>query len=666
MSDVPMSDETMSDVPMDPHQVGQRPIFGDVDRYLLNEGRHFRLYDVLGAHPVTAGTGETRLAVWAPNANAVSVIHDGNGWTAGEDRLEPQGSSGVWGGVHALGVGASYKFAIETPSGTLEKADPVAFAAELPPATGSVVADLDHAWGDADWCRGRGECQDLARPISIYEVHLGSFKRHDDGSYCSYEELAHSLVEHCNSLGFTHVELLPVMEHPYYGSWGYQTTSFFAPTARYGTPRQFQAFVDILHQGGIGCLLDWVPSHFATDAFALGTFDGTHLYEHADPRRGVHPDWGSYEFNYGRHEVRSFLVSSARFWLDRYHVDGLRVDAVASMLYLDYSREEGDWTPNRYGGREDLDAIDLLRSVNDTVHTDFPGTLTIAEESTAWPGVTAPTSAGGLGFSLKWDMGWMHDTLTHMSREPVHRSYHYDELTFRSLYAGSERYVLPLSHDEVVYGKKALAAKMPGDDWQRRATLRALLGYQWLLPGKKLLFMGGELATWHEWDHERELEWSLYEHPEHAGVALFVTDANAVYRFFAALHSHDVDGRGFQWVTADARDEDVLGWLRWGRGGEVAVCALSLTPVVRTWRLGVPFGGLWREVLNSDSEVYGGSGVVSGDPIEAVPLPWSGQPAFLECRLPPLGVVAFVPHSGPSGAAGGGAAGGEPGREPRE
>ncbi|HTX01501.1 MAG TPA: 1,4-alpha-glucan branching protein GlgB, partial [Acidimicrobiales bacterium] len=625
---------------------------GDMDKFLLNEGRHFRLYDVLGAHPLGAGSpGGTHFAVWAPNATAVSVIHDGNGWVAGHDRLEPQGSSGIWAGIVEAGPGTCYKYAVDTKEGILEKADPFAFATELPPRTASIVADLDHSWNDAAWSAERAHRQDLAEPISIYEVHLGSFRRRPDGSFLTYEELAEALVAHAGRLGFTHVELLPVMEHPYYGSWGYQTTSFFAPSARYGTPQGFMTFVETLHQAGIGCILDWVPSHFATDGFSLGYFDGTHLFEHADPNRGIHPDWGSFEFNYGRHEVRSFLVSSARFWLDRYHADGLRVDAVASMLYLDYSRKEGQWSPNRFGGREDLEAIDLLRTVNDTVHADFPGALTIAEESTAWPGVTAPTADGGLGFSLKWDMGWMHDTLSHLQREPVHRKFHYDELTFRALYAGSERYVLPLSHDEVVYGKQSLAAKMPGDDWQRRATLRALFGYQWTLPGKKLIFMGSELATWHEWAHEGELEWSLLEHPDHAGVTRFVADCNAVYRHFDALHSHDTDPIGFQWVTADARDDNVLGWLRWGRTGEVALCALNLTPVVRQWRFGVPTPGRWREVLNSDGAIYGGSGVVNAGTLEAVPIPWSGQPAMLECTLAPLAAMAFVPTDpAPAGA----------------
>jgi 1,4-alpha-glucan branching enzyme len=624
---------------------GGRPtLIGELDRYLLNEGRHFRLYDVLGAHPQLGG--DTHFAVWAPNAKGVSVIHDGNGWTPRRDVLEPQWSSGIWAGYAAAPPGTRYKYAIETSSGRLEKADPFAFATEIPPKTASIVADLSHTWRDSAWCGERMYRQDLAEPISIYEVHLGSFARRPDGTFCSYEELAERIVAHAGRLGFTHVELLPVMEHPYYGSWGYQTTSFFAPSSRFGPPQGFMEFMEILHEARIGCLLDWVPSHFATDAFSLGLFDGTHLYEHADPNRGIHPDWGSYEFNYGRFEVRSFLVSSARFWLDKYHADGLRVDAVASMLYLDYSREPGQWTPNRFGGREDLEAIDLLRTVNDTVRTDFPGTLTIAEESTAWPGVTAPTFSGGLGFSLKWDMGWMHDTLQHFERDPAHRRYHYDELTFRALYWGSERYVLPLSHDEVVYGKKALVSKMPGDDWQRRANLRALLGYQWLLPGKKLVFMGGELATWHEWNHESELEWSLAQHPAHAGVTRFVEDCNAVYRYFDALHSHDVDGAGFQFVTADARDDGVLVWLRWGRSGEVALCALSTTPVVRTWRCGVPAAGPWREVLNSDGGIYGGSGVINAGLLEAEPLPHHGQPASLQVTLPPLAAVCFVPAGG--------------------
>ncbi|MDA8290564.1 MAG: 1,4-alpha-glucan branching protein GlgB [Actinomycetota bacterium] len=621
------------------------PLVGELDRYLFNEGRHRRLYACLGAH-LLDGDRSAVFAVWAPNATAVSVVHDGNGWRAGADPLEPQESSGIWAGVvDGVGPGTRYKYALDSRHGRREKADPLAFATEPPPATASVLTRLDHDWHDSSWMERRAERQGDGAPVAVYEVHLGSWRRRPDGSSLTYPEVGLALVEHVTRMGFTHVELLPVMEHPYFGSWGYQTTGFFAPTARYGTPGGLMTLVDTLHEAGVGVILDWVPSHFATDEFALADFDGTHLYEHSDPLRAVHPDWGSYVFNYGRHEVRSFLTSSACFWLDHYHADGLRVDAVASMLYLDYSRPAGGWEPNRLGGREDLDAIGFLREMNDAVHEEFPGVLTIAEESTAWPGVTSATSAGGLGFSLKWDMGWMHDTLTHLRRDAAHRRYHYDELTFRALYATSERYLLPLSHDEVVHEKGSLASKMPGDDWQRRANLRLLYGYQWLLPGKKLLFMGGELATWKEWDHESALEWPLLDHPAHAGVARFVADCNSCYRDHEALHGRDLDGRGFAWVVADAAPDGVLAWLRFGATGECVLAVANFTPVPRTRRIGVPVEGSWREILNGDAEAYGGSGVGNLGGREATPDPWDGQPASLECTIPPLAVVAFAGRS---------------------
>jgi 1,4-alpha-glucan branching enzyme len=639
-------------------------LVSELDRYLFNEGRHYRLYDCLGGHLLPSSPGFAHFAIWAPAASAVSVVHDGNGWQAGVDPLEPQGSSGIWSGVvGAVGEGTRYKYAIDSPAGRREKADPLAFASEEAPATASVLTQLDFAWHDEEWMSTRSERQAGSEPISAYEVHLGSWRHGPHGALLTYEQMAGPLVDHVTRLGFTHVELLPVMEHPFYGSWGYQTTGFFAPSSRYGPPAGFARLVDELHAAGIGVLLDWVPSHFATDDFALADLDGTHLYEHADPRRAIHPDWGSFEFNYGRHEVRSFLASSACFWLDRYHADGLRVDAVASMLYLDYSRSEGDWTPNLFGGREDLDAIRFLRETNDAIHTGFPGVLTVAEESTAWPGVTRPTSDGGLGFSLKWDMGWMHDTLTHLARDPAHRRYHYNELTFRALYATSERYVLPLSHDEVVHGKGSLAAKMPGDDWQRRANLRLLFGYQWLLPGKKLLFMGSELATWKEWNHEAEIEWSLLDHPDHAGVARFVGDCNRCYRELEALHGHDLEGEGFAWLVADDPDEGILAWLRRGRDDGTVVAVANFTPVPRRRRLGVPVAGHWREVLNSDGLDYGGSGVGNLGGVDATDEPFANHPASLTCEVPPLGVVAFCSPSTPAGttpadrrAAGGGVA----------
>ncbi|MDA8038067.1 MAG: 1,4-alpha-glucan branching protein GlgB [Actinomycetota bacterium] len=616
----------------------------ELDLYLFNEGRHFELYDHLGAHPLSDGSGAS-FAVWAPNAAAVSVVHDGNGWTPGADALGPQGSSGVWAGaVGGLPPGTRYKYRIEPRSGPVrDKADPFAFRSEEPPLTASVYCPLEYSWKDADWVSKRPRRQADGQAMSIYEVHLGSWRRRPDGSWLTYGELAEQLADHVSREGFSHVELLPVMEHPFYGSWGYQTTGYFAPTARYGAPAAFMGFVDHLHQRGIGVILDWVPSHFATDEFGLGEFDGTHLYEHEDPRRRVHPDWGSYEFNYGRHEVRSFLISSAWFWLDRYHVDGLRVDAVASMLYLDYSREAGGFVPNRYGGRENLDAVEFLRQFNDSVHERFPGVVTVAEESTAWPGVSHPSAAGGLGFSMKWDMGWMHDTLQHLSREPIHRRYHYGELTFRGLYAFSERFVLPLSHDEVVHGKGALATKMPGDDWQRRATLRLLLALQWFQPGKKLLFMGGELATWKEWNHDDQLEWDLLEHPEHAGVAALVSDLNRLYATLEPLHGRDFDSSGFEWVIADDEEDGVLSWRRTGAEDGLLVVA-NTTPIVREgFRIGVPENGCWEELCNTDAFGYGGSGVGNLGRVDATPDPAHGYPASVVLRLPPLGALLLAP-----------------------
>ncbi len=623
---------------------------GDLDRHLFNEGRHFGLYDVLGAHPLgSSDDAGWRFSVWAPNARRVFVIHDHNGWRDGVDALEPQGVSGIWSGaVTGVGAGTCYKFAIEGPAGRLEKADPFAFATEIPPRTASVLTRLAHPWSDGEWLTSRARRQRLDAPISIYEVHLGSWRHHVDGTSLSYAQLAEQLVSHVRDLGFTHVEFLPVMEHPYYGSWGYQTSSFFAPSSRFGPPEEFMGLIDALHGAGIGVLLDWVPSHFATDAFSLGQFDGTQLYEHADPRRGIHPDWGSFEFNYGRHEVRSFLISSGCFWLERYHADGLRVDAVASMLYLDYSREPGQWSPNRYGGNEDLDAIDFLRQMNEATHERVPGTLTIAEESTAWPGVTRPVSEGGLGFDLKWDMGWMHDTLAHLERDPIHRRYHYHELTFRALYANSEHYVLPLSHDEVVYGKGSLATKMPGDDWQRRANLRLLFAYQWLLPGKKLVMMGSELATWREWDHDGELEWFLSNYPEHAGVAALFGEVNAVYRAWPALHAGDCSPEGFAWTEANAPDDGVLAWLRFAPGtaeAPVAV-AINLTPVPRPWRLALSEPGTWIEVLNSDAGRFGGSDLVLAGALVADGPPLNGQPHSAQLTLPPLAAIALAPERG--------------------
>jgi 1,4-alpha-glucan branching enzyme len=607
------------------------------DLHLFNEGRHFRLYERLGAH--CDGDG-VRFTVWAPTAECVAVVGDRNGWQGAP--MEPVGVSGLW-TLHLAGwrPGDVYKYALRTRTGfEATKADPFAFATEVPPRTASVVADLRYDWGDGSWMRNRAERQRLDAPISIYEVHAGSWMRRDGP--LGYRELGARLAAYACDMGFTHVELLPVMEHPFHGSWGYQTTGYFAPTARYGNPTDFMALVDELHRAGVGVILDWVPSHFPDDPHGLGFFDGTHLYEHADPRQGFHPDWHTLVFNYGRNEVRSFLVSSACFWLDRYHADGLRVDAVASMLYLDYSRRE--WVPNRYGGRENLEAIRLLRELNEEVYGSFGGVQTYAEESTAWPMVSRPTYLGGLGFGFKWDMGWMHDTLQYLARDPVHRRHHHGELTFRGVYAWTESYVLPLSHDEVVHGKRSLAAKMPGDRWQQLANLRLLLGYQWLAPGKPLLFMGGELGQWREWDHDGELDWSLRDDPAHEGVRRWVRDLNRVLRSHAALHARDADPSGFAWAIADDAERSVLAFVRRAPGAPPVLFVGNFTPVPRDdYRVPVPVGGRWREVLNSDAADYGGSGVGNLGGVDAVPVPMGDWYWSLTMRLPPLGALVLAP-----------------------
>jgi 1,4-alpha-glucan branching enzyme len=623
------------------------------DLHLFNEGRHFRLYERLGAHADDRGV---RFAVWAPNATEVSVLADRNGWCGGRDRLEPQGTSGLW-SAHLPGVapGDVYKYRIVGRSGHVaDKADPFAFAAEVPPRTASVVADLAYEWRDDRWMRERAAHSALDAPISIYEVHLGSWRRHPDGSPLRYPELAEQLARHCLELGFTHVELLPMMEHPFAGSWGYQVTGYFAPTSRFGDPTEFMAFVDTLHHAGIGVILDWVPSHFPTDEHGLAYFDGTHLYEHADPRQGFHPDWETLVFNYGRNEVRAFLVSNACFWLDRYHVDGLRVDAVASMLYLDYSRQPHEWVPNRYGGNENLEAIDFLRELNEEVYGSFPGVQTYAEESTAWPMVSRPTYVGGLGFGFKWDMGWMHDTLHYLAHDAVHRRYHHHELTFRAMYAHTENYVLPLSHDEVVHGKRALAAKMPGDAWQQRANLRLLLGYQWASPGKKLLFMGGELAQWHEWDHDGAVEWEALADPAHAGVCRWVADLNRLLAAEPALHARDADPEGFAWAIADDTDNSVLAFFRHAPGQRPVLFVGNFTPVVRHgYLVPAPHAGYWSELANSDAEAYGGSGVGNLGGVEARPVPAGDHYWSLTLTLPPLAALLLAPEAGASPRTGG-------------
>ncbi len=622
----------------------------DDDVFLFNEGTHYRLYDKLGAHVVPGG-GATRFAVWAPDATGVAVIGDWNGWDGGASPLAPRGSSGIWEGVVTGAVaGARYKLRVTARDGRqLDKADPYAAWSETPPHTASIIWDPAGAydWGDAAWMASRAERNDRGAPISIYEVHLGSWMREHGhhGAALGYAGLGMRLADYCDSLGFTHVELLPVMEHPFYGSWGYQCTGYFAPSSRWGRPEDLMSLVDTLHRRGIGVILDWVPAHFPTDAHALGDFDGTHLYEHADPRRGFHPDWTSYIFNYGRHEVRSFLISSAFCWLDRYHVDGLRVDGVASMLYRDYSRKPGEWVPNEDGSNHDRDAIAFLQQLNHAVYTSYPDVQTIAEESTAWGGVSRPPSTGGLGFGFKWDLGWMHDTLAYVRRDPIHRRWHHDEITFRAMYQYTENYMLPLSHDEVVHGKGSLLGKMPGDDWQKFANLRLLYGYQWSLPGKKLLFMGGEIGVWREWNHDDVLDWELCQWPPHAGLQRWVRDLNAIYRRYPAMYKKDVEPGGFHWIAGDDKDGSTLAFLRLGGDGDAPVLiAANFTPVPRYEHvLGVPRAGLWREVLNGDARDYGGSGVGNLGGVVARAEPWRDQPAQLSLTIPPLACVWLVP-----------------------
>ena len=616
------------------------PELSDVDLFLFNEGSHARLYNKLGCHLTPEGA---TFRVWAPNAEYASVVGDFNGWNPSSNPLNMRNSSGIWecfvAGVEA---GVAYKFHLGIAKGaTVEKADPFAFWAEEPPKTASRTSTLDYEWSDGEWMDERNGAHD--QPLSVYEVHLGSWM-HKEGRSLSYRELAPKLVEHVSRLNFTHVEFLPVMEHPYAGSWGYQSVGFFAPTARFGSPQDFMFLVDTLHQAGIGVILDWVPSHFAVDEHGLAEFDGTHLYEHADPRQGFHPDWGTFIFNYSRNEVRSFLLSSALYWLDMFHVDGLRVDAVASMLYLDYSREDGEWVPNEFGGNENIDAIWFLRRLNEEVYGNFAGAQMIAEESTAWPMVSGPTYVGGLGFGFKWDMGWMHDTLSYLAYEPVHRSHHHNEITFRSVYAFTENYVLALSHDEVVHGKGSLLSKMPGDPWQQFANLRLLYSYQFALPGKKLVFMGGELGQRTEWNHDASIPWDLLEHESHRGVLNLVSDLGRLYREESALHQLDSKERGYQWLEGGDWERSILAFARLDEAGRPVVCVFNFTPVPRPgYRVGVPAGGEWVEVLNSDDGRYWGSGQFLNQPTVAENIPWHGQERSLEFDLPPLGAVFLKP-----------------------
>ena len=618
----------------------------DHDIYLFREGTHSHLFEHLGCQLSGNGRG-ARFGVWAPSASAVSVIAEWNEWDAAAHPLQPRADgSGIWEGKASQARhGHAYKYRIVTPDGrSLDKADPLAFHAELPPATASRVWSLAYDWHDADWMRERGAKNALDAPISVYELHAGSWRRRN-GEFLGWRELAPALADHLIETGFTHVELMPVTEHPFYGSWGYQTTGYFAPTARYGTPQDFMAFVDHLHQRGIGVLLDWVPSHFPHDAHGLYEFDGTHLYEHADPRQGYHPEWNSAIFNCGRHEVRSFLMSSALFWLDKYHLDGLRVDAVASMLYLDYARQPGEWIPNREGGKENLEAIEFLRRMNEALYREHPDTMTVAEESTAWPMVSRPTTLGGLGFGMKWNMGWMHDTLAFMKEDPVHRKYHLDKLTFSLVYAFNENFVLPLSHDEVVYGKGSLIGRMPGDAWQQFANLRALLGWMWAHPGKKLLFMGGEFGQRREWTHEGELDWAQAAQPEHAGVCRWVRDLNALLRAEPALHELDFSADGFEWVENRDAESTVIAFLRKPREGPPLLVVCNLTPLPRrNYLLGVPVKGRWRELLNSDARDYGGSGWGNLGGVEAAPVVSQGRAQSLSLTLPPLATIVLKPE----------------------
>jgi 1,4-alpha-glucan branching enzyme len=631
------------------------PTLGEVDLHLINEGRHERLWDVLGAHvrhydtisgPVTG----TSFAVWAPTARGVRVTGDFDGWAGWAHPMRSLGTSGVWEiFLPDVGVGTRYKFRILGQDGRWrDKADPMAFATEIPPATASVVTDLHHQWGDDEWIAERARRTPHAEPMSVYELHLGSWRQGN-----GYREIADQLVEYLDETGFTHVELLPVAEHPFGGSWGYQVTSYYAPTSRFGTPDDFRYFVDRLHQAGYGVIVDWVPAHFPRDEWALAKFDGTPLYEHADPRRGEQPDWGTLVFDFGRKEVRNFLVANALYWIEEFHIDGLRVDAVASMLYLDYSRPEGQWLPNVHGGRENLEAVAFLQEMNATVYRAHPGVITIAEESTAWPGVTRPTYMGGLGFGMKWNMGWMHDTLDYFGRDPIHRAFHHNQLTFSLMYAFSENYVLPISHDEVVHGKGSMWTRMPGDDWNKAAGVRALLAFMWAHPGKQLVFMGGEFGQVREWSEQRSLDWDLLADPLHGGIKTLMGDLNHVYRDNPALWTKDNTPEGFAWIDANDAAGNVLSFLRFGSNDpavdgrpNVLACIANFSGTPNeNYRVGLPFAGRWREVVNTDAESYGGSGVGNLGVVEAEPVMWHGRPASAVLRLPPSGVLWLVPET---------------------
>ncbi|KMQ51085.1 glycogen branching enzyme [Chitinispirillum alkaliphilum] len=627
----------------------------DYDIYLFKQGNHFRLFDKLGAHVMSVDNVEgTFFAVWAPNAKYVSLVGDFNQWDTKTHPLSLRwDGSGIWEGfVPGLAEKTLYKFHVKSGVNTYSanRGDPFAVRWEQPPSTSPIVWNLDYKWNDELWMKERKKVNSLNGPMSIYELHPGSWKHKSDepDSWLSYREIAPELANYVKKMGFTHVEFLPIMEHPFYGSWGYQTTGYFAPTSRYGTPQDFMYLIDYLHQEGIGVILDWVPSHFPGDEHGLAYYDGTHVYEHSDPKKGFHPDWKSYIFNYGRHEVQAFLMSSAMFWLEKYHIDGIRVDAVASMLYLDYSRNEGEWIPNEHGGRENLEAIAFLKRFNEEVYKAYPDVQTIAEESTAWPMVSRPTYVGGLGFGMKWNMGWMHDTLEYMSKEAIYRKYHHSELTFSMLYAFSENYVLPLSHDEVVHGKGSLVNKMPGDDWQKLANLRLLLSYQFCHPGKKLLFQGSEFAQWGEWNHDESLDWDLTNWERHIGVQDMVSDLNRIYKEYPAMHYYDFDPKGFQWINLNDWEQSIIGFIRKGKEpSEYVLVMCNYTPVPReNYRVGVPLKGFWKEIFNSDAKEYGGSGIGNSGGVHTEEDPWHGEDYSVMMTLPPLATSIFKIENG--------------------
>jgi len=631
----------------------QSPWLTDYDLYLFGEGTHLGAYEKLGAHPGEMdGRRGVHFAVWAPNAERVSVVGDHNGWDPRSHPMQARAESGLWETfVPDIETGALYKYHIVSRQNgyQVDKADPYGYAAEIRPHTASRVWDLAaYSWADGEWMANRTKKNSLDSPISIYELHLASWKRvpEEGNRWLTYREMAVQLADYVRDAGFTHVEFLPITEHPFDGSWGYETIGYFAPTSRFGTPADFMFLVDYLHQHGIGVILDWVPAHFPKDAAGLGYFDGTHLYEHADPRQGEQPDWNTFVFNYGRNEVQSFLIGNALFWFEKYHVDGLRVDAVASMLYLDYGRKDGQWIPNRYGGRENLDALAFLRRVNQQVYAAHPDVMVLAEESTAWPMVSRPVYLGGLGFGLKWNMGWMHDMLDYISKDPVFRAYHHNKITFSLLYAFSENFVLPFSHDEVVYGKGSMIGKMPGDDWQKFANLRLLYGHMFGHPGKKLLFMGGEIGQWAEWNHDASLDWHLLQYPFHAGLSRWVRDLNTFYRGQPSLFERDFDSSGFEWVDCTDSQRSVICFLRKGADpADQTLFVCNFTPVPRqNYRVGVPTNGRWREMLNSDAPLYGGSGQGNSGGVTATPLPVHGRPYSLSLTLPPLAVVVFKPE----------------------